>query len=1066
VKKLFLILFIIVPVPVFAESIYYTYGNAPMIHGAFNAIALMFNSSSFARAVEVIFVLSFAVSVYMSVFSRRFEFLKYMFLSIFILTFFFWDRTNLVIEDVTLDQTYVVDDVPYGYAIVGELISGFGHFVTDFTDTAFSVPTTEILFGRNNAIPAELSFSKVGFAGPYKSMRSLSSFEIQDAELKSDINEYVSKCLVWDAMGLTNDEMKTLMNNDNIMQNKLFPKGFRSRYDVPVNIGGTSTTCSMYYPTYLETRIADHTNNLISNLYSETKLNPYMDSLSQSLAFFTNKSYDTYNAMVQSALIKTTVKGLANGTFANNRDAYSQFMAEMGIEQYQQKGNILARFGMQVMPIFKNVMEVLMIGVLPIILFFFILPNGWRLVSNYFQSLIWIQLWNPILSIINYVLVMAGVWQSQIANQMSGISDQGLTIGNFAYYTDFIDSYVAVAGYLMLSMPALATVVLMGGRWATGALAHGIAMSAYGAAAQGASPQGMEQIQRQGAMSEQMVRWNESGVDTIGMQMNRQTGFGQQYMQEASQARATTRAMGEMGYAGSQGQQKFFNWQSEVNQAQSMQDLNSQEMTMDGMSSGGGMWGGVLPAAQARSMGNVANMTAELESPQSTLDSMREARSTLSTYEAEAARQGNYQLAAKYDRMGDMLNSQISKYDANQDGKVDSDMVQEMKNDIATFNQTRSSTESLGFMQGAEEFENPNAQAMLMASMQSSGGLRQTLETSAEYASKDYQDSINIGSANAAETKAKADAMLDKWGSYDNIEKAKYSAGILAESKLAGQIEGWDTDDNGKIDSPEAKQGVQRFAAMSTYMDKSEAQQFWNTFEDDPNKAMQALNMKYGQRYKADKQFAEIAKERDLSAERLGNIMANEEIFQKEYTEGKNMVLQGMARELGMGEGALRGSDPKTNAIMSYAGELYDRVKSGEMTQNEAVQSLKNLGSGRASGMVIAGNRGDYAALSGRSSVSELTHDGDGYGFWDQTKDVAQDTWNYVPESIRNPAESAYNTYMEKTGDLWNDTKGYWGDKLDSWFDNGNEKKSYNFTTNDKQTISDLPKDFNPPWSK
>jgi len=970
-RKLIAIIFILSPVSAFASSIYYTYGNAPMIHGAFNAIAMMFNSSSFSSAVEAIFVMSFAVSVYMSVFNRRFEFLKYMFLSIFVLTFFFWDRTELVIEDVTLDETYLVDDVPYGYAFVGELISSFGYFVTDFTDTAFSVPTTAVLFGQNNALPSQLSYSEIGFAGPFKALKDLNSFDLKDAQIKSDLNEYASKCLIWDALGLTSVEQKQLLNNGSLVNTNIFPEGLTSRYDVPVIINGYGTTCSTYYPTNLHTRIQNHVHNVLSNLNSETKLLPYTSSLSESLAYFTNTSYSTYDAMVQSAVAKTVIKGLANGAYVNDRDAYNQFISEMGIEKYQQEGNILARFGSQVMPVFKNVMEVLMISVLPIILFFFILPNGWKLVSNYVQSLIWIQLWNPILSIINYVLAMAGLWQSKIAEEISGMSN-GLTIGNIGYLTDFAQNYMAVAGYLMLSMPALATVVLMGGRWATGALAQGIAMSAYGAAAMGASPQGMEQIQRQGSMSEEMVKWNESGVDTIGMQMNRQRGFAQQYMQESTDALATKRLMNEFGYSGGKAMQDFFARQSTVNAAQQGMQMEQREKTFEQMGDGN-MFDGMFKSAQARSMGDVANMTAELKSPQDTLNAMYGAKSTLSAYEAEAAKLGNHDLARKYNRMGDVLDSQISKYDADGDGQIDADKIQEMKNDIATFNQTRKSVEAEGFKMGAEEFDNPNSQALLMASLQASGELRRNAEISAEYSTKNYGDAIGLGSMKAAQGKANFNAAMEKWDNFNGYQKAQLSATRMQEAVRAGKIEGWDTNKDGEVSYGEGEQGIQRFAAMSTYMNKSEAQQFWDTFEDDPNKAMEALNTKYGMRYEADKQFAEIAKDRGLDPERLGRIMANEEIFQKEYTEGKNQLLQEMAKELGASEAALRGSDPKTTAIMKYAENQYDRVRSGEITQEEAANSLKMLGIGRGVATFMGGSKGDLLTMAGRSGLSLIT---------------------------------------------------------------------------------------------
>jgi hypothetical protein len=1102
-----------------------------MVHGAFNAIAMMFNSSSFASAVEAIFVMSFAASVYMSVFSRRFEFLKYLFLSLFILSFFFWDKTKLVIQDVTLNETYVVDDVPYGYAFVGELISSFGHFITDFTDTAFSVPTTTVLFGKNNALPSELGYSKIGFAGPFKAIKDLNSFELKDAKLKSDLNEYASKCLLWDALGLNSAEQKLFLNNGFLVNTSVFPNGLTSRYNIPVDINGYGTTCSTYFPVVLYPQIQNHVRNILTNLNNEAKLLPYTSSIAESLAYFTNTSYTTYNAMVQSAVSKVVIKGIANGAYANDRDAYNQFITEMGIEDFQQKGNILARFGSQVMPIFKNVMEVLMIGVLPIILLFFILPNGWKLVSNYFQSLIWFQLWNPILSVINYVLIMAGLWQSQIAGEVAGLSGHGLTIGNMGYLTDFAENYMAVAGYLMLSMPALATVVLMGGRWATGALASGVAMSAYGAAAQGASPQGMEEIQRQGVMSAEMVKWNESGIDTIGMQMNRQRGYAQSYMQQSTDAAATQQLMNKLGYAGSD-MEDFFARRSTINAAKQGMQMLQTERSFQQMG-GGDLFGGMSTSAQAKSMFETSKMTAELESPQETLNAMYGARSTFSKYQQAAANMGNTMLANKYGRMIEVLDSQISRYDANGDGQIDPDKIQEMKNDIATFNQTRRNVEAKGFEMGSEEFNTPNSQALAMAALHSSGALRQAVENSARLSSLNFWEMIGsgsmdaaqkranfnaameqwgdlntyqkallsaamlqeaanagkieawdrngdgvvdssearegmqrfvamstymnraeaqqfwetfqndpnkametledkyrslyeqdrafyeylkqngyspeefanlmamkqffettrtegemsrlwgkgyeIGATDAAETAGKIDAMLAKWGSIDNIEKVRFSAQMIAENMLGGQISGWDSNGNNKIDTPEEWEKIQKFALMTTYMNNAESKEFWKTFQDDPNKAMKTLEFIYGEKFNRDKALVEKAKENNYSPERVANSRAGEEFFQIVYNEGKNLVLEGMAYTLGLSEAVTRGADPKIVTTMAYANRLANKIKSGEMTQEEAVQDLMNTGLARGVakgflGKFLGGDTADNIYMWLRSQQAKVAN--------------------------------------------------------------------------------------------
>jgi hypothetical protein len=545
-KKIILLLTImILPSVVFATSTYYTYGNAPMMHGTFNAIAMIFNSSSFGKAVEAIFGMSFAASIAISVFGKRYDFAKYGVITLFMLSLFFWQKDTVIIEDVTLGDVYVVDDVPYGYAFTGELISSFGYYITEAMDQAYAVPTTTLLFGKNNGIDANMGYSNSGFGGPYRSLKSVFSFEFPLSN-NIMIQEYVSKCLKYELMALTADEIATLKENPELMQNLPLPDGLKSTFNVPVTIAGKSGTCDTFFATYIQPDINTTMTGIINKMYGETKLTNYITSLSSSVAGFFNYSYTLNDALIQSALNKSVVKGMADSIYPDDKTAYNSFIAQFGIAQMQQQGQVLSNFGNEIMPVMKNVMEVLLFGVLPITLLLFILPGSTKMIGAYMQSLVWIQLWNPILAILNYVIVMSGVWKMTLMQEIGNVAP-GINMQAMSSAVDFTDSYIGVAGYLMMSVPVLATVVLNGGKWAAGNIAGGVMGAGMMAAGMSTSPTAMQNMSSTMGISDKIKELNESGVDDYTIQHQQQVAAGVNFEKLGSGGVAVQKAVQESG---------------------------------------------------------------------------------------------------------------------------------------------------------------------------------------------------------------------------------------------------------------------------------------------------------------------------------------------------------------------------------------------------------------------------------------------------------------------------------------------------------------------------------------
>jgi len=590
-KILFLIMLAVVPASAFAEYNFYTYGNGAMLYSTLNAVAMIFNDSGFISLTRLVFTLAFLASFYMTAFLKRWDVLKYAIISFFILGLFLYSKDRVVIHDVIQNELYVVDNIPKAFGFLGEYVSSPGHFTTEKFDTGFAVPITTLLFGKSNAMPLNLTYSKSGFAGPFKMIKDLGSFELPDQQIQADFYEYVKKCAKWDVMGLNSSEMKIFKENLKLSSPDVIPNGLSSRFYVPVTIGGVKSQCATYYVANLYPRIVASIGGSEAILSSEPRLLNYMSGLSSSMAFFTGESLTTYNAMTQSAVVKTAIRSLS-GSLANGREEYNQFMAELGIAKFEQQGEVISRVAMKLIPIFRNVMEILMIATLPIVFLLFLLPNGYKLIWEYILSLIWLQLWNPILAVMQMVMNLSAVMEASAAGKVTEIG--GFTIHSFGYWGDFSNSYLAVAGYMMISVPMLAHLVLRGGKFMGAQLGQGLASAAMGAGAMSVDPNA---VKGAGYLTAEEKALNESGIEKMFMIQNMHNAGAARNIDSGRAYEKRAEASAEMGIDPMSGYAGF----KADNQVQ------SEVAGMTSAASLAGRYGGNVEAGRAKGEGDYMN---------------------------------------------------------------------------------------------------------------------------------------------------------------------------------------------------------------------------------------------------------------------------------------------------------------------------------------------------------------------------------------------------------------------------------------------------------------------------
>jgi conjugal transfer mating pair stabilization protein TraG len=125
----------------------------------------------------------------------------------------------------------------------------------------------------------------------------------------------------------------------------------------------------------------------------------------------------------------------------------------------------MGRIAAEALPMVRNVIEAVVYAVFPFVFLLFLLAQGRGLamaIKSFVMSLVWIQLWPPLYAILNYVGTLASARNLAAAARM-GSGTQGLTLDTAASIYQGAISDQAIAGYMVVSIPIIATAIIKGG---------------------------------------------------------------------------------------------------------------------------------------------------------------------------------------------------------------------------------------------------------------------------------------------------------------------------------------------------------------------------------------------------------------------------------------------------------------------------------------------------------------------------------------------------------------------------------------------------------------------------
>ena len=447
----------------------YAYGNVDTLTGVFNAIAAIMGGDDYFGLIKTVAVTGVLVAAFAGLFTPgRFHGWGWLMGFLFLYYALFVPKADVVIVDKLGSQTpVVVGNVPIGVAFFGHYTSKVGDVMTRFFETAFQViPAT------NAQLPSELAYQKNGVMFGNRLIQASRRANITDPQLRTDLIAYVYNCTLYDLQDGTIDPASFSQSTDIwALMGTPNPARF-STYGNPVQVD----ICPNVY-TYLANRLPAEVARARAVLAFQ--LNPSLDATT---------AQGVVDGQIEQAYYKTKIATAAQGAADLLRQNIMINLVQDTSSIVGQKINdpasvmiataranatasinssflTMGKVAEQALPLIRNVIEAIIYAVFPFVFLLFLLAQGRGLgmaLKSFVLSLVWIQLWPPLYAILNYVATLASAKNLEAAARM-GTAAQGLALETASSIYQGAISDQAVAGYMVISIPIIATAIIKGG---------------------------------------------------------------------------------------------------------------------------------------------------------------------------------------------------------------------------------------------------------------------------------------------------------------------------------------------------------------------------------------------------------------------------------------------------------------------------------------------------------------------------------------------------------------------------------------------------------------------------
>ena len=459
---------------------YYAYWNGGQIRDLFEALVSICSGSSYEGLLKTAVLAGFLVTLtgallkWQGLASKVYLFAAVLFYSVMLVP-----KVDVAIHDERSADVYVVSNVPFGVGFFASATSKIGHFLTESFETAFSLPDAE-------------RFSKFGLVYPQRALNSLLAAGPVTPEGRALTDRVIADCIGPELLDHP-DKAAELSHSGDIWAT-ISADGWINPARSSVSSDGTVQRCDQALQSldqHLNTVELDFLSKRLGTVLVPERIDPadvIRRTLPQSEALLLGVSRSLEQSLKHSVILTALPRGMAS--IAAQAGAPLDLAAKYSASQANLTSEInyrtLARLAEHSLPKIRNCVEFIVIAAFPLMLLLMVAAGSaaGAVFRSFFVLLIWFQLWAPLFSVANYLMI------SVDANPMNRIAAEfgGSTLLAAGIIRETGATSQAIAGSIMLLIPVIAFALAKGSDMAFVSIATGLMAPAQGASS-GASAQ-------------------------------------------------------------------------------------------------------------------------------------------------------------------------------------------------------------------------------------------------------------------------------------------------------------------------------------------------------------------------------------------------------------------------------------------------------------------------------------------------------------------------------------------------------------------------------------------------
>jgi conjugal transfer mating pair stabilization protein TraG len=439
----------------------YSYWNIRELHGVFEAIAMLTSTDDYSTLLgtALLFGLIAAGIAVLIGAQDLIGGFRWFLMAIFLYFVLFVPKADVALIDRTgTVPAQITSNVPLSIAIFGHVSSKVGDWLTTSYETTMKVITPNY---ANDGV----SFENNGLLFGEKVIIAAENARSENIAFRLNMTGFFEKC-VFPEFDTGNISITDVLKSSDMWAqlSNVNPSLYVQLYNADGSPTPSPIACDVAYNSALPAVIAntssDITKRMAGKLYpdqSDAIANASLQSaLTGSYSYYLNVSENSTDIIKQKVLTNTFFDATANQSVVT-----ASAMTEAGAKLNY---GVLYNVAQNTIPKLRNVIEVILYAVFPIILLMMIVggTQGVAVIKAYFIGLMWIQLWAPLYSVMNYLI------SSYDQKEMLARVEPGAELA--AWHSNELQAQILgsgdIAGMLAVAIPMIAYAIIKGGQMA------------------------------------------------------------------------------------------------------------------------------------------------------------------------------------------------------------------------------------------------------------------------------------------------------------------------------------------------------------------------------------------------------------------------------------------------------------------------------------------------------------------------------------------------------------------------------------------------------------------------